>query len=693
MALKNGSTPRFGDVLSGRACAGRARRALPVSRGLSFEGATLNSKLFASTAICVLALAAPAMGLAAEIDIPAVDEVVVVANRAPERADHIGQQVTVISSEDLKALQTPVLTDILAHTPGVSFSRNGGVGAPTQVYIRGAETGQTVVLIDGVKLNDPSSTDTSYNFGNLLVGDVSRVEVLRGPQSVLWGSQAIGGVINLVTNDPTKPFESDMVAEGGSNNWGYGRAAVGGKSDRVTWRATAAYLTTTGVSAFDQAKGGQESDGYRNVGASAKAEVKVTDQLSLDLRTVYSRGRNDFDGFPPPNFTFADDREYGTVEDVVGYAGANLSLLDGRFTNRFGYAYTQTRRKNFDPSQDVTDVTFTSEGRNQRFEYQGVFALTPAWKTVFGAETERSWMRSASPSDFDPTPIGIRRSTNISGLYANLTGDLTPGLTVSGGVRRDDHDDFGAHTVGQASVAWRLNDGKTILRASWGQAFKAPSLYQLGSEYGNPNLAPESSHSWDTGIEQRLFDGRVVLSAAYFDRKTKNQIDFVSCPAVTADPRCVGAGGLPRFGFYDNTARTKARGVELNAQANVTDALTVTANYTWTDARNDVAGSPFFDNQLARRPPHEGNVEASYRWPVQLETAVAVHYAGNRYDDAANSTVLKGYVLWDLRASYPVTDKFDVYARVENLFDKSYETILNYGELGRAAYAGVRAKF
>ena len=693
MALENGRIPRFGDVLSGRACAGRARRrAQPLSGGLSFEGGSaLNSKLFVSTAICVLTVAMPAMGLAAESDIPAVDEVVVVANRSPERADHIGQQVTVISADDLKAQQTPVLTDILAHTPGVSFSRNGGVGSPTQVYIRGAETGQTVVLIDGVKLNDPSSTDTSYNFGNLLVGDVSRVEVLRGPQSVLWGSQAVGGVINLVTADPTKPFESDVVAEGGSNNWGYGRAGVGGKSDRVTWRATAAYLTTTGISTFDQAKGGQESDGYRNVGASAKAEVKVTDQLSLDLRTVYSRGRNDFDGFPPPNFTLADDREYGTVEDVVGYAGANLSLLDGRFTNRFAYAYTQTRRKNFDPDQDVTDVTFTAEGSNQRFEYQGAFAITPAWKTVFGAETERSWMRSAAPSDFDPSPAAIRRSTNISGLYAQLTGDVTRDLTVSGGVRRDDDDDFGVHTVGQASVAWRLNNDNTILRASWGQAFKAPSLYQLGSEFGNPNLAPESSHSWDTGIEQHLFDGRVVLSAAYFDRRTRDQIDFFTCPTANSSPLCRGTGGFS--GFYANTARTKARGVELNAQAEVTDALTITANYTWTDARNDVAGSPNFDNQLPRRPPHEGNVEASYTWPVKLETAVAMHYAGNRYDDAANHTLLKGYVLWDLRASYPVNETFDVYARVENLFDKSYETILNYGQLGRAAYAGVRAKF
>jgi vitamin B12 transporter len=631
------------------------------------------------------------MAHAAEAAVPNVDEIVVVANRSPERADRVGQQVTVLTSEDLRAQQTPVLTDILSRTPGISFSRNGGVGAPTQVYIRGAEPGQTVVLIDGVKLNDPSATDTGFNFGNMLVGDIDRVEILRGPQSVLWGSQAIGGVINLVTAAPKAPFESDLLVEGGSNNWGYGRAGVGGKSDRVTWRATAAYLTTTGVSAFDQAKGGAESDGYRNVGASAKAQVAVTDQLSLDLRTVYSRGRNDFDGFPPPSFALSDTRDYGTTEDLVGYAGANLTLLDGRFTNRVAFAYTRTERKLFNPDQAVTDVTFSASGRNQRFEYQGSFAITPSWTAVFGAERERSSMRSASPSDFDPTPTPIRRTASIDGLYAQLRGDILPGLTVSGGVRRDHHEDFGDHTVGQASAAWRVNGGKTILRASWGQAFKAPSLFQLGSEFGNPNLAPESSHSWDAGIEHRLFDGRVLLSAAYFDRRTRNQIDFVFCPSANSSPLCRDAGGFS--GFYANTARTKAHGVELAAQADVTDALTLSANYTWTDARNDTPASANFGKQLTRRPPREGNVEATYRWPTKVKTAVAVHYAGDRFNDVANLDRLKGYVLWDLRASYPVTDKLEVYARVENLFDKSYETIRSYGQPGRAAYGGVRAKF
>jgi len=638
---------------------------------------------FLPTPLVAAALAAPSLALA-ESAVPPVDEIVVTATRSPERADRVGQQVTVITAEDLRAQQTPVLTDILSRTPGVSFSRNGGVGTATQVYIRGAETGQTLVLIGGIRLNDPTTTDNSFNFGNLLVGDVARVEVLRGPQSVLWGSQAIGGVINLITTQPQTAFESDLTAEGGSHAWGYGRAGIGGKTDRVTWRASAAYLTTTGISAFDEAKGGREPDGYRNVGAAASANVAVTDQLSVDLRAIYSRGHTDIDGFPPPTFRFGDTPEYSIDEDLAGYAGANLDLLGGRFQNRLAVTATHTERKNYDPSQSPTGVTFNGFGHTERYEYQGVDDIFRTWAGVFGLEREDAHMRSAS---FGGPPT--IRSARTDSLYAVAHGDPAPGVTLSAGVRHDDHDAFGGHTVGQASAAWRVNGGNTVLRASWGQGFKVPSLYQLGSEYGNPALRPEQSTGWDAGVEQRFLSGTAMLSATWFERHTRDQIDFVSCFGATA-PLCPSH---PAGGYYDNTARTRARGVELAANADLTEALSVNANYTWTEARNDAEGGANFDKRLPRRPTHEAYAEATYVWPVKLSTAMAFHYAGDRYDDAANRNRLKGYALWDMRASYPLTTQLEIYGRVENLFDKRYETIRNYGQLGRAAYAGLRARF
>ncbi len=245
----------------------------------------------------------------------------------------------------------------------------------------------------------------------------------------------------------------------------------------------------------------------------------------------------------------------------------------------------------------------------------------------------------------------------------------------------------------QASLAWRLNEGRTILRASWGQGFKAPSLYPLGGDFGNPNLKPETANGWDVGVEQRFLDGRIELQAAFFDRRSKQEIDFFTCLIGAADPLCIGANGLPRFGYYANIDATKAHGVELSGRAELTKAVTLQANYTWLDARNDAPGDPNFGNRLARRPAHAANADLSYRWPIALETAVDAHFSGESFDDPANTVLLKSYVLWDLRASYPINAKLEVYGRIENLFDKRYETIAGYGQLGRTAYAGLRARF
>jgi vitamin B12 transporter len=403
------------------------------------------------------------------------------------------------------------------------------------------------------------------------------------------------------------------------------------------------------------------------------------------LRAVYTRGRNEFDGFSPlPPFAFGDDSEYGVTENFAGYAGANLDLLDGRLHNRLAATAAHVSRKTYDPTQAAPfDVTFSGFGHNERYEYQGVYDIREGAALVFGAEREDSHMRSAS--SFSAIP---HLHARIDSVYAQLHGEIVPGLTLSGGVRHDDHDAFGGHTVSQASAAWKLNDGGTVLRVSWGQGFKAPSLYQLGSEYGNLALRPESADGWDAGVEQRLMEGRIVLQAAYFGRRTKNQIDFVSCFGGPA-PLCATH---PSGGYYDNIARARAHGVEVAAQADLTEALSVQANYTWTDARNRTAGADF-DKRLARRPAQEANAEVSYFWPAKLTTALAAHYAGGRFDDAANAVRLKGYVLWDVRASYPVSDRIEVYGRIENLADKRYETISNYGQLGRAAYAGLRARF
>lgn len=605
----------------------------------------------------------------------------VVATRTPQPLDRIGQQVTVIDQAELTARQAVVLSDVLSQTPGVGVSRNGGPGSATSLRIRGAETDQTVLLIDGVKLNDPSAVGGGFNFANLLAGDVVRVEVLRGAQSTLWGSQAIGGVVNIVTAEPSSPFEASASLEAGSMATAYGRLSVGGKADRLVWGLSGGYYTTDGVSAFSR---GHEDDGYQNSGLNGRAKVTITDNVSLDLRAVYSKGRAQFDGFPPPTYSFADDAEYGRTETLVGYAGLNFTLADGRLTNRIAYGYTRTYSNFYDPTQAVTQLTFQSLGANRRLEYQGVLALADETEATFGFESERSTSRNAYPSSFDPSPVPDRARTGIDSLYVQVLGEVAPDLTLTVGGRHDRHETFGDHNLGQVAAAWKLNDGDTILRASFAQGFKAPSLYQLYSPYGNTKLAPEAADTWDAGIEQHL--GQATVSLTGFARRTSDQIDFVSCTFGSTVPLCRPAG-VGRFGYYDNIARTKAHGLELSANTTL-GGVALDANYTWTKAENGITGK-----DLPRRPEHMANAQVAYDWGNGLNTSLGLHYVGESYDNASNSRRLKSYLLSDVRASLPVRDGLEIYGRVENLFDKSYETTANYGSTGRGAYLGLRAKF
>ncbi len=611
-----------------------------------------------------------------------VGEVVVVAGRRPQLLDQVGQSVTVLTADQLRLDQEPVVSDVLARTPGVSFSRNGGPGETTSLRIRGAEADQTVVLIDGVKLNDPASTGGGYNFADLLVGDTARIEVLRGPQSTLYGGQAIGGVVNIVTAAPTRALEGSASLEGGSYDTAYGRAALGGVAGRLRLRGAASSYVTSGVSAFDRRAGGGEDDGYHNTSLSGRADYALAPGASVDLRGYYAEARNEFDGFG------RDSSEFGRTQQLVGYGGLNWSLGQGRLQSRAAVQYTQNDRQNFNPAQGVTPRTFEATGINRRFEYQGTAKLTEGWTAVFGAETERSAFSTASPSALAPRPRPTKADVTVNSGYGQLQVQALPNLSLTGGVRFDDHETFGSRATGQASAAWTVRPG-AILRASWGQGFKPPTLYQLYSQYGSLDLRPETADGWDAGLEQRLTFWRTVVQITGFGRDSEDLITFFSCPTGRPTGRCVAQP----FGYYVNTARTEARGIELAGSVQPLPALELSGNYTWLDARDTSPGAVTNGRELTRRPAETANLLATWRGPLGLTASAAMRYAGRSFDNAANTTRVKGYTLVDLRGSIPVHAGVELYGRVENLFDREYSTVFRYGALGRAGYVGVRAAF
>jgi vitamin B12 transporter len=617
------------------------------------------------------------------------DDIVVAALRTPVERDKVASSVTVLDEAEINAEQPIAVSDVLVRTPGISMTRTGGYGTATSLRIRGADTGQTALVIDGMRLADPSSTAGGYNFANLLADDVGRIEILRGPQSILWGSDAIGGVINIETVRPTKPLESSMAVELGSRQTVNARVGLGGHSDKLDWRVAGSAFNTQGISSRSN---GTEPDGYTRKAGSGTLTYRFSDNISVDLRGYYANSRNEFDG------TSGDSPVYGLNREWTVYAGFNVVLLDGRFRNRFAILQNETDRENFDPSRIHRQINFDAEGKTRRYEYQGSFAFSSAADLIFGAEREEQRMSNVSPADNLLPYTATQSSADINSLYSQLRITPLTGLTLNGGLRWDDHSIFGGNTVFSGGGAWSLNKGTTILRASYDEGFKAPSLYQLFSLYGSTDLQPERAHGWETGVEQSLFAQKLHLSATHFERNTDNLIDFVSCPVTGALPtQCYIPGtSTTRFGYYTNVKASQAHGLELVGAARL-GRFFADANYSWISAEDRTAG-PNFGNQLARVPRHLANGRIGYDFPFGLTTSVAVRYSGESFDKAQTSAtvpspVLDDYVLTDIRAEWTVAPQLTIYGRVENLFDEDYQTALGYSTLGRSVYLGIRGSF
>ena len=286
---------------------------------------------------------------------------------------------------------------------------------------------------------------------------------------------------------------------------------------------------------------------------------------------------------------------------------------------------------------------------------------------MFGAEREESEFRSSS---YGATPD--EAEVWINSVYGQLNLAPFAGLSLTGGVRYDDHETYGDETIFSASGAYSPNNGATVVRASYGEGFKAPSLYQLYSVYGTAGLRPEESESWDAGITHRFLDGRAQAGVTYFERDSENLIGFVSTDTAP-------------YGYYDNTELASAHGWEFGLALRPVDGFNVALNYTTIDAIDETTG-----NVLPRRAEDKASLVVDYRLESGIGLGATVLMVGDSFDNASNSRELDGYVVTDLRASYGITESLEIFGRIENLFDAEYETVYRYGQPGRAVFGGVR---
>ncbi len=597
-------------------------------------------------------------------------EVVVSASRVPVAANRVGSSVTVISAKDIKESQATSVADLLRNVAGVTVSQTGARGGFTQVRIRGAEGNHTLVIIDGVEVNNTAS-GSEFDFAHLLIANIKRIEVLRAPQSAIYGSDAIGGVIMISTKGGTTKPVSNFSVEGGTYNTTKVTASTRGGSQKFKYSVGASRFKTDGFSAFNERRGFTEDDGYKNETVNIKVNYSMSDILDFSFVLRNSKGTAETDsiafGVGP-----ADSNNETFIEQTSGRFGIKLDLFDGRWTHKLSFGESQT---DTDFSTDNL-VTFLSRGKKQKVDYQNSF--------IFGSDNSEHVLVTALEREREKSLSGgatfISRDITNYGYAFEYRHSYQKKLFTSLSYRFDDNDIFKNAQTGRVTLAYiPSRSNKYRVHASYGTGVKNPTFFELfGSTTtftGNPNLSPEKAKGYDAGIEFKLYSKKLTLDFTYFNRDITDLITGSGNTAINL------AGKSP------------TEGLEVAMNWSLSSTVKFNANYTFLNAKTSTG------EQQRRRPRHKLylglNIKPSKRTAINFNL---VHNAGrvqNLFDAFFSTTRvdLKNYTVANTALRYKISKKLSVNARVENLFDEQYEEIVTYGTSGRAFYLGINARF
>jgi len=630
-------------------------------------------------------LATAALPFAAQAAEPFyIEEIVVTASRTQQSLKTVGSAIDILTEADLQARPSFVLSDVLRDIPGVSVNRSGQIGKLTQVRIRGAEGNHTLVMIDGIEAGDPFN-NSEFDFANLLSSGVTRVEVLRGPQSAIYGSEAIGGVINIITTGDEKgPPQFTVEAEGGSFDTYTGSAKVSGGGEGYGYNASVAYLDVGGIS---QSPTGTEKDGHDNLTLSGNWRAAASELFDFTLAARYTDATTEDDtqdftfGSPTQGFVIdSDDRR--TAKTLYGKAQGRLSLLEGKWDHIVSAAVTDASVRNY----SFGAFSFGNNGRKTDLEYQTDLFFGSA-ETVSHTLTG---LVELTDEDYEnlsaaPGPSNQERSIQNLGYVAEYRAAFAQGVTLSGAIRHDDNDGFANETTYRGSAAWAIPDTGMKLRASYGTGVAQPNFYELygfdpTTFVGNPDLTAETSEGWDVGADFSFANDTAYLSATWFDTDLKNEIytDFAVFP----------------FTARNRTGTSTRQGLELSGRYTPEAPWSLAAAYTYTDAKDDTGA------REQRRPKHVASVTASTRFlDDRGRVNLGVDYNG-KMDDVEvifatpeDVVSLDSYTLVNLSGTYDVTETVQVFGRIDNLLDEDYEEVFGYTTTGLGAYAGVRLRF
>jgi vitamin B12 transporter len=599
----------------------------------------------------------------------ATDEIVVTATRIPTPELQVASSITVITAEQIQARQLQSLPAVLNDVPGLNVVQSGGPGAQTSVFMRGTNSNHTKVLIDGIDVSDPSSPTGLFDFGQMLSQDIERVEVLRGPQSGLYGSDAIGGVINVITRSGSGPASGTVRIEGGSFDTFNQSALLSGSNNGFHYTANVEHFHSgaTPVTPLDLLAPGERriDDYYDNLTASTKLGLDVGENLDFGLvgRYTDSHLRNTgenyatFPGTPDSTQGLSNTHQYYTR------GTAHWVLFDGAFDQTLGVAYSDIRSLQLSPDGPPAEYT----GDRVKIDWQGNVKLTVGEILILGAEHEK-----------DGISQPISAGTSIDSGYAELQSSWNGRFFDAVSVRYDANDHFGSKATFRLAPAYLITQTGTKLKVSVGSGFKAPTLSEMFQNFpdfdffGNPNLKPESSIGYDVGFEQRLPDS-IEFGATYFRNNIRN--------LITAT-----------FTSYVNIGRAVTQGVESFVAYQPLQTLKLRADYTFTQADDDI-----LNEELLRRPKHKASVEAQWQATTRIAIAPSVRYVGRWIDGNRDFSVPRltagSYTVADVAINYDVTSRLSLFGRVDNLGGRHYENPVGFLQPSRGVYAGVKTTF
>jgi vitamin B12 transporter len=603
-----------------------------------------------------------------------IETVVVTATRTPTPKAQVASSITVVTAADIAAKQAQTLPDALQYVPGLNIVQSGGPGGQTSVFMRGTDSNHVKVLVDGIDVGDTSSPNGAFDFGQFLTPDIAKIEVLRGPQSGLYGSDAIGGVINIITKSGSGPAQFTADVEGGSFDTFNQSGGVSGSTGPFHYTANIEhfYSGATPVTPLDILAGAARiDDRYDNITGSTKLGYDVSDNFDLGFVGRYTNTQYLFtgDNYNVVPYTGVPDTTHDQTDTLQYYTRGfgHLVSFDGFLDQTLGLAYSSISSTDYSP--DVSPNSYYS-GDRVKADWQGNLKFSNDELLVLGAEYDREEIR-----------LPVSADTTIGSGYAELQSSLVDNFFDTLSIRYDDNAQFGSALTWRVAPTYLIAATGTKLKGSIGTGFKAPTLSQMYENFpsfgfsGNPRLRPETSIGYDFGFEQSLFENKVQFGATYFRNDIKNLINDNAF-----------------FTTYINVGRAETDGVESYVSYQPIETVILRADYTFTEANDEIA-----DQELLRRPKNKASLDAKWQATKDLSFDATLLYVGPWLDVTRDNPNVPeesapGYTTVNIAASYDLTAQLTLYGRVDNLFDEHYQDPIGFLHPTRGFYAGIKAR-